>query len=414
MLHYKSKLKIPQFFVSIGAGTNQVPLITAAKRLGFNVIGVDRNPCAEGAGLCDLKIQESIDNYEEIYQKILAIILFGDIKGVLSRSYGSAVKSACFIANKLNIPLMPYERMDDFISKNRMKSVFETNGLNTPLYIQTDQNNFRKAVSKLSYPCVVKPVTGHAKTGVQRIESKADMQHFLAGNDRKKCPFIIEEFVRGDEIIAVGMIYQHRYNLIGITDKKLTPPPYFVDLEHIYPSRYFDLWDRISAIGQRVADAFDIATSPLIMELIVSEGRELSLIEAAPEFGGEFISDVLIPEGTGYNLIQQSIRAVSGLGFRTPVQKRIKASIAVRYITARPGTLASWNEKAARRLPGILHVKLFKKAGSATAFPTTNHDRIGVIIARGKTREAAQAAAARAESALNITLNESESGHNEQ
>ena len=46
------------------------------------------------------------------------------------------------------------------------------------------------------------------------------------------------------------------------------------------------------------------------MELIVAENKEIFIIEAGPEFGGEFLSDILIPERTGYNIIRESIKAV--------------------------------------------------------------------------------------------------------
>ncbi|HOQ12676.1 MAG TPA: hypothetical protein PK104_09970 [Spirochaetota bacterium] len=60
------KKKSSDFFVSIGSGINQIPLIKEAKKAGFQVIGVDINPTAPGFYHCDLKIQESIEDYHNI------------------------------------------------------------------------------------------------------------------------------------------------------------------------------------------------------------------------------------------------------------------------------------------------------------------------------------------------------------
>ena len=65
------------YFVSIGAGINQIPLILEARHAGFQVIGVDMNPSAPGFYHCDLKIQESIQDYENIYIKLRELLIDG-------------------------------------------------------------------------------------------------------------------------------------------------------------------------------------------------------------------------------------------------------------------------------------------------------------------------------------------------
>ncbi|MCU0822485.1 MAG: hypothetical protein MUC95_08435, partial [Spirochaetes bacterium] len=106
-------------FVSIGAGINQIPLIREAKKLGLLIVGVDQSVHAAGISECDIRIHESIENYDEIYKKLSELLLHGEIKGVLSKSFGSAIKTSSYIANKLNIPLISYKRVDDFLDKKK-------------------------------------------------------------------------------------------------------------------------------------------------------------------------------------------------------------------------------------------------------------------------------------------------------
>ncbi len=93
----------PRYLVSIGAGINQIPLIREAKALGFSVIGVDANTAAAGMIHCDLKIQESAEDYDEIYVKLREFIIDGAIAGVLSKSYGPSIRTACYLAEKFDI-----------------------------------------------------------------------------------------------------------------------------------------------------------------------------------------------------------------------------------------------------------------------------------------------------------------------
>ena len=89
MLWKNSKSRV-KYFVSIGAGYNQIPLIQEAKKQGFNVIGIDKNASSPGFIKCDLKDQESIDDYKEIYTKLQELLFDGKIFGILTKSYGNA------------------------------------------------------------------------------------------------------------------------------------------------------------------------------------------------------------------------------------------------------------------------------------------------------------------------------------
>ncbi len=386
----KSSSGGPHFLVSIGAGINQMPLIKEAKALGFSVIGVDMNPAAPGFLHCDIRIIESIENFKEIFIKLKEFIVAGDITAVLSKSYGTAIKCAAYLAEQFNCTLLPFRRVDDFLQKERMKEVFSESGIPSPrFHIITDRKKLR-FLEEFSFPLIVKPATGHAKKGVKLVNSRKELEDHL--NVIDSGPVIIEEFIEGDEIIAAGLIHRGRYHLVEMTDKVLSPPPYFVDLMHLAPSRHFSRSREVREIGQKIADAFDIVTSPLIMEIKVHPEKGLSLIEAVPEFGGEFIPDFVIPKRTAYNFIAETIRAAAGKDFKLPQAGTKKKNIAVKYITGRNGIFTSFNPIKYEEIHGLLFYRIFKDVGSHINPPETNHDRIGVVITEGKSiREAVDA-----------------------
>ncbi len=380
----------PQFLVSIGAGINQMPLIKEAKLLGFSVIGVDINPAAPGFLHCDIRIIESIENFNEIFVKLKEFVVAGEIMGVLSKSYGTAIKCAAYLAERFNCTLMPSGRVDDFLHKERMKDIFLQNGIASPRFqIVTDRKKLR-FLDEFSFPLIAKPAFGHAKKGVKLISDRKDLEEHVTSIPPG--PVLIEEYIDGDEIIAAGLIHRGSFHVVELTDKVLSPPPYFVDLMHLAPSRHFSLAREVSKLGQKIADAFGIITSPLIMEIKVHPEKGLSLIEAVPEFGGEFIPDFVIPKRTGYNFIAETIKAVTGKEFKLPKAGTKKKNIAVKYITGREGIFSSFNPITSTGIHGLLFYRIFKDVGSPINPPETNHDRIGVVIAEGKTmREAVDA-----------------------
>lgn len=380
----------PHFLVSIGAGINQMPLIKEAKALGFSVIGVDMNPAAPGFLHCDIRIIESVENFKEIFVKLKEFVVAGDITAVLSKSYGTAIKCAAYLAVRFNCTLMPFGRVDDFLHKERMKDVFAQNGIATPPFrIVSDRRKLR-FLDEFSFPLIVKPATGHAKKGVRLISDRKELEEHLS--EINPGSVLIEEFIEGDEIIAAGLIHRGKYHLVEITDKVLSPHPYFVDLMHLAPSRYFSRSGEVSELGQKIADAFEIITSPLIMEIKINAQHGLSLIEAVPEFGGEFIPDFVIPKRTGYNFISETIKAAAGCDFKLPQAGKRKKCIAVKYLTGRSGIFTSFNPIKSEEINSLLFYRIFKDIGSHINLPETNHDRIGVVITEGASiREAVDA-----------------------
>jgi len=391
------------FFVSIGAGLNQIPLIREAKKHGFHVIGVDTNPLAPGFMHCDLKIQESIENHEDIYKKLIETLFDGRIAGVMTKSYGIAIHSTAFLAERFNVPYIPLSRSEYFINKKLMKDLFLQNNIRTPEIFALPSKNRIEKIDKKAFPIIKKPVIGHAKVGVHFLKNAADLKKHWPETQEKET-VLFEKFINGDEIIAAGIVHKQKFHLVDITDKETTELPHFVDIMHMSPSRYYHLFDEIASIGQSVADAFNIANSPLIMEFVLDDDGRPCLIEAVPEFGGEFLTDVVIPARTGYNFIGEAIKANTDTGFKPPLRKKARNAVVVKYITGTGGTLLSFNPDGPKKMRNVIFSRIFKEIGAGVNRPETNLDRLGVIITRDKNPETALAAAEQAAESLQIRI----------
>jgi len=397
MFWFRKKKKNNDAFVSLGAGFYQLPLIREAKKLGFKVICIDMDSNAAGMSLADLKIQESIENYHEIENKISELFLEGRIRGVLSRSFGNAVKTAALLSQKIGVKLFPAERSDEIFDKRKMKLAFKEIGLPSPTTVVFKRNKI-----PFPYPFVLKPVSGHAKSDCRLITDEAALKSYLktVGDEAE---LIAENFIEGDEIVAVGLVHKGKFFLAEITDKEKTDPPYFVDIKHIAPSKYTHRWKEIESIGQKITDYYSIRKSPLVMEFIFTPKEEIFIIEAVPEFGGEFLCDYLIPARSGYNVFRNMIASCSRKGFIPPDFKKNKTSVCVNYIVSKSGIIESFNAPSDKN-ENLVAFHMFKTVGSEVKTPKTNHDRIGVVISKAKTREEAVESASSIIKQINMTL----------
>ncbi len=392
------------FFISIGGGINQIPLIEEAKKLNLHVIGVDRDICAAGMHKCDIRIQESTENYNEIYDKLKDFLIEGEILGVLTKSFGPAIRTASFLAEKLRIPLIPFNKIEEFINKEKMKICFKNYNINSPAFIAYSNMQSKIPKKNFSYPFIIKPAVGHAKNSVELIQNSKEFKNYFKNRSPRNENHLIEKYIEGDEIIAAGIVSKSRFYLVEITDKIKSSLPYFVDIMHKSPSKYYNLWNEIQTIGQSITDNFKIINSPLIMELIITDSNEIYLIESTPEFGGEFLSDILIPERTGYNIIRESVKSVIDKNFSPPPSnKKYRKSVIVKYLTGINGTLLSFSPLK-DKYSGIIYSRIFKDIGSAVKKPMTNHDRIGVVITKANSIDDAIKKANEAEAMMNIKI----------
>lgn len=400
---FRKKIKFSNdYFVSIGAGINQIPLIKEAKKRGFQVIAVDMNSSAPGFYHCDLKIQESIDDAESIYIKLREMLVDGKITSIMTKSYGNAIVTTAYLCEKFGLPFLPLDESRKFLNKKITKKIYNEIGIRTPLTINITSKTKISGIKESSFPLIIKPQSGHAKMDVILINSASELEKFILNHPVQD--FIFEQFIRGDEIICAGLVYDKKYYHILMSDKKTTPPPYFADVLHTTPSVHEKLVNKTVETGQLIAETFNIQTSPLIMEFIVDADENIYLIEAVPEFGGEFIPDVMIPAATGYSHLGNTMRASSSYNFKPPVKLNQTAAVAVKYITGTDGILTSCSTDTINSIDGILFTRIFKHIGDSTTTPSTNHDRIGVIVSSGKTVEQAVESAMLAENEMNIII----------
>ena len=146
-----------KYYVSLGAGENQILLIEAAKELGLQVIGVDQNLKALGFNLCDLRIEESILNYRKIHKKLMMLMLSEDIAGGYAAGYGRALLSWAYIAERYRLNSLSRTQAEVLLDKYSVReklSNLDSQFFAQPRYLAVTDKMLRDDIETLRFPLI--------------------------------------------------------------------------------------------------------------------------------------------------------------------------------------------------------------------------------------------------------------------
>lgn len=186
-------------------------------------------------------------------------------------------------------------------------------------------------------PVVVKPTQLSGSRGVQLVRSPDDFASWGADLDAVGYagPVLIEEYLTGPEFsvetISVGGVH----HVIGVTDKRLGPPPLFVEAGHAHPSASVDA-PRIGALVMAMLDATGYRTGPAHTEVKVTPSGP-RIIESQARLGGDRIPR-LVQLATGVDLERSVFAALAG---RAPAEPT-KVDVGwIHYFSLPPGMVRS-------------------------------------------------------------------------
>ncbi|MBE7411199.1 MAG: ATP-grasp domain-containing protein [Leptospiraceae bacterium] len=310
------------YFISLGAGKNQIPLIHKANALGLKVISVDKNDKAPGFHFTSIKIIESVHEYRKLYKSIGEIPLIYPIYGVGTRSFGKTVYSASYLAEKLKLPGVKPNSLKIFDNKRKLKEFLEKKGIKVPNYYNWRSNSLMaKTIAIISYPCILKPSFSESKKGIELFYNKDELKEKLNKISPDDSSYLLEEFIEGKEITVLGLVQNQTFHLVSISDKITTTYPPFIEISHRLPSDFEDHSGEIKIICQSIVNLTGIDNCPFVAEFKITNSDEIYLMEVKPEVGGEYLADYLIPQFYGYDYFQNLIKVFIGEPIETKAQK---------------------------------------------------------------------------------------------
>ncbi len=372
----------------LGASALQVPAILAAKEMGYEMILVDYDENAVGFPLADVKLVVSTLDMEEVYRQ--ALIYKPDV--VITSTSDGPVRTAAYVNEKLGRqPDLSFEDSLCATIKSHMRARLKERNVPIPsYYTAADFVGFRTAVEALGGYCIVKPSDNAGSRGVVLLEGEGGTQQGLKrvyeyskANSRNGI-VMVEEFMEGPEVSVESMTIDGDTTIITITDKYITPPPYFVEIAHCEPSRLGrEIQERIREVALQAVKAIRLQNGPSHTEIKVTK-QGPKVVEIAARLGGDFITSKLVPLSTGVDLVGASVRLAAGE--KPDLEKRWEKGAAIHFIQGGKGKIRKIEAgEGIARIAGVEEVKIYKKPGDSVDGTRSSNDRLGHIITSGRT-----------------------------
>ena len=381
----------PQSFLCMGAGKNQLMLIRAARELGYRVIAIDKDKDAIGFEEADHKIYCSLLKPKQILSFLYNNPVFtNDLKGVGTRSFGKIAFSTAIVANRLSLPGTPHQNLHSFATKRKLKKLCDHLNIATPNYyiFEKTKNTHNLKAWKKYLPLVIRPFFGHAKRDTYLLKSIEDVKYFLENTNTNK-KYVVDRYLEGREVTVLGFCENKKFHLLCIIDRYTSKTsPYFADICHRYPSTIADsqLSQSIIEHLQHICTATYLNQTPVVAEfLIVTENGKKApyLIECAPEAGGEYLAEYLIPNTfEKSNYFQDLVHLFTGtkLAERLDAYQKPSKELRICFILQKHGQLKEIQLPSALwKHPGFIFAEYLKKPGDFTRMERGNLDRLAVF-----------------------------------
>lgn len=391
----------------LGAGVMQLPAYEAAQRNNWSVIAADGNaqaPCRNKADLflhIDLKDRIGLaEAAEEVKDKM-------NIQGVFTCGTDFSA-SVAWIAEKLNLPGISYQTALDCTDKYRMRQKFSENNIPSPGFCELSADmDFIKAVAKLKYPLVVKPVDNMGGRGVITVPDEKSLDKAVneAISFSRTGRAIAEEFMDGDEYsIDSLVISQDEIIITGFADRHIYYPPCFIEMGHTLPSELgITETENMFSIFKEAVKALGI-TSGAAKGDIKLTSRGVMIGEIAARLSGGYMSGWTYPYASGVPLVEEGMKIALGI---TPdkLDETINRTSSERAYLSIPGVIESLEGiEEAHEADEIKDLFILVEEGDRVHFPLNNVMKCGNVIAVAENREDALAASEKAVSRIRIGL----------
>lgn len=379
----------------LGAGALQVPAIRKAKELGYQVISVDYDENAVGFALADIKLAVSTLDQEEVYRQ--ALVYQPDV--IITSTSDGPVRTAAYVNEKLGKkPDLSYEDSLCATIKSNMRHRLKQEGVPIPAYDAVNsQEEFLKVVQSKkgswegggTFPFIVKPADNAGSRGVVLVkggetgEELARIYEYSRSHARNGI-VMVEEFMEGPEVSVEAMTVCGETTIIAVTDKYITPPPYFVETGHSQPSRFEgEELDRIKEIALQAIRAIRIQNGPSHTEVKWTK-KGPKIVELAARLGGDYITSRLVPLSTGVDMVGNSVLLAAGE--KVDLQQTRQRGSAIRFLEGSQGKIKKITvDQKIYELEGMEELVLYQKEGDAVCDTRSSNDRIGHIITSGET-----------------------------
>lgn len=373
--------------IVLGGTAPHKALIENLKLRGYHTILVDyyENPPAKVSA--DEHIRESTLDKE----KVLEIAQRANAALVISTSIDQANVTACYVAEKLQLP-KPYSHEAALAVTNKlmMKRKMKENDIPTSDFVKVDSVRDIRNL-KLKFPVVVKPADATGSKGVRKAKDLSMLESYLAEAFQvsRSGEAIIEEFFEGTEVQVDFFVQNKEVRLVMTREKvKVRGDGHSVlqSVGSIVPAKLSkEAYESILEVAKKIVRAFNLENTSLFIQAIVNKDK-VNVIEFACRIGGG-LSYSMIKIITGFDILDATVNTF--LGVPTVIQyKHPEKLYSTNLIYTQPGIFGRISGYQKLVSEGIIEeFYFFKTKGMPIGPNMTSGDRVGGFLIKAEDRQ---------------------------
>ncbi len=375
----------------VGGGDYQTPLIKRINEMGYESLCVDRNPDAPGFKFATS--HKCIDVLD--MESCLTYAKENNIDAVMSYGATLTLPTVSYIADKLNLPALPYETAKLSTNKYLIKKRLAEGKCNIfgDFFELKNREEAKKQV--FDFPCVVKPCDGSGSKGVSLVNNQTELENALdyAFKNARYGNVYKESLIDGDEYTVEAFVHNKNvyvYAIIKTTFVKSESGE--IDYGHRVPSglsRENEIL--LSKEVEKAVAALQINMASVNFDIILSRhDNKPYIIDCGIRVGQNLIASHIVPLSRGVNIMDNTIMQALGENFdAAPKRNRC---IATRLLIYKPGTIVEIkNTKELIGTNNIVDIVLRKKVGDRQNKYREKSDSCGWVITTGNTPDEAEA-----------------------
>lgn len=374
----------------LGGTAPHVLLVNKLHEHGYHVVLVDYLPNPPAKRVADEHIQASTLDKEQV----LFIAKERGASLVISTCIDQANSVCCYVAEKLGLPHpYSYETSLYVTNKGLMKGRMKEFDVPSSAYILTKKVD---AIdwSKVTFPCVVKPVDCNSSKGVHRADSIDEAKPYVEEAIRlsQTDEAIIENFCPGDEIQVDCVALDDDADVVMTRSKvkmQWGEGAVLNSVGSIVPAQVPEkLNAELKRIAQNIAKGFGLRNTPFFYQAIVTDDK-VNVLEFAPRVGGG-LSYYMIKNFVGFDAVEAAVDSFLG----KPVSKSYHTPEMI-YRTcllyAKPCTFDHIEGMEEMKAEGIIKELFITKAkGDVIDGDMRSSNRVGSCVVEGRTMEELQ------------------------
>ncbi|MBB3664221.1 biotin carboxylase [Prauserella sediminis] len=393
--------------VVLGGADGSVSVYQRARGLGYRTICVDIRPSAPGVLHADEFVQLSVRAPERIAS---ALAGRDDIVGVLCPASDVGLPALAWLTRHWNLPAsLPDLAMRASVDKSVFRELCAE--LDLPGYRAvsgTPDDDLVKRARELRFPALVKPVDSSGSRGVVACAGPGFLRSAFAESVAfsPEGKLVVEEYVTGMHLTVEVLMRQGSVAFHAVTERTITPPPYFVTTSHLVPAELPSGVDaELVGMLEAVCERIDYPDGPLTLDAVLGRDGRLYLVEMGARMGGNGLAE-LIESCYGVDVMAATMATAMGdepvLASREPVPTMVQV-----FGADRAGRLAEvCGIEEVRSHPAVVDLRLFADEGTFVRAYEQAGYKLGYAVLQAPTMDDLRAAAEAVRGALKFRLDD--------